>query len=451
MNPTNPSSDPVGGMSQQVASPSQSSAAPQSTQPPAMPPPPVPPPPENKRSGNMFDLLHSSKKYLVLAVILMIAVAVPVTTYLVGQQQDTRQHASTLRTCSSFMALFGLCKGQATPTPIQIPTPTSTLSDATIQQRVLLLCANNGYRSMPRANGGVFSFTSELVCTNYFNQVKQTYGVSWRRTICGWFPQACVENTPTPTVASVSATPTEGPTPTPIQTTSPDGTKLSVTVFLQGIGKGGDNVTPGGNGNPEPFRLQRPVTVELYNTSNQLKATASGVLLYNPTNGNYAGVIEPSVVVPQGAYSARVIVPGYLAQNISQYFQVTPSATIILPPVTLITGDISQDNVLSILDYNILLGCYSNLSDAKDCDTLRKRLSDLNDDGKVDGIDYNLFIRTMAVQRGSGGAGYSTVNNNPPPTPTITPTVAPSASPTEAASPTIDPTVVPTNTPAVNP
>jgi hypothetical protein len=441
-------------------------AAPPVSPPPASPvetaPPVVPPSTPNtndmhtsdrKRGGGMFDFLHSSRKYFALAAIVMLAVAVPLTTYLAGQQQDARQRASTFSSCTGFRALFGLCGRQATPT--LTPTPTPTLPDATIQQRILLLCKNNGYRSIPRANGGVFSFTTELICTNYFNQLKQTYGSSWRTTVCGWFPQACFENSPTPTVASVSATPTEGPTPTPIQTSSPDGTKLSVTVFLQGIGKAGDNVAPGQGGNQDPFRLQRPVTVELYDTSNVLRATASGVLLYSPTNGNFTGTIEPDKAVASGSYSARVIVPGYLAQNISQYFQVTPSATITLPKVTLITGDINQDNILSILDYNILLGCYSGITTAKDCDSLRMRLSDLNDDGRVDGLDYNLFLRTMAVQRGSGGAGYSTVNNNPPPsdpTATPTPTVVVTISPTTVElTPTTATTITTTISPSVSP
>lgn len=428
----------------------------------------------------MFDFLHSSKKYFALAIIVMLAVAVPLTTYLVGQQQDVRQRASSSSTASLYCRLFptiATCRTSPTPTirplpPVQLPTwcqyyptypgcqgtiaPTTTpppggnLTDSQIQARILLLCANGGYRSVRRANASTVFFATQTACTNYFNQLRITYGSRWRTTVCGWFPQACISNTPTPTtplptgVTPSSATPTvtvspEPPTPTPIQTTSPDGTKLITTIFLQGIGRGGDNVTPGQGGNPDPFRLQRPITVELYDTSNVLKATASGVLLYNPTNGNYTGTIEPDKAVPAGSYSARVIVPGYLAQNISQYFQVSPSATITLPQVTLITGDINQDNVLSILDYNILLGCYSGTSSAKDCDSVRKRMSDLNDDGRVDGLDYNLFLRTMAVQRGSGGAGYSTINNNPPPpspTPTVVPTSVPTTSPTEVTTPT---------------
>lgn len=503
MNPTNPSSDPVGGTPPPI--PPQTTPPVESIPPSA--PPPAPPPPQNdmhasngKRGGGMFDFLHSSKKYFALAAIVMLAVAVPLTTYLAGQQQDNRQEASTSRTslyCSLFPTV-ATCRTSPTPTPTSVtkptwcnyyptypgclgpliptsattptttPLPQDSPTDAEIQAKILQLCANNGYRSISRANTSTMFFATQTSCTNYFNQLRATFGAKWRTTVCGWFPQFCVSQAATPTTAlptgvtPSAGTPTlspvvtttpepEPPTPTPIQTTSPDGTKLNMAVFLQGIGRGGDNVAPGEGGNPDPFRLQRPVTVELYNTLNELKATASGVVLYNPTNGNFTGTIEPDKAVSAGSYTARVIVPGFLAQNISQYFQVTPAATMTLPQVTLITGDINQDNILSILDYNILLGCYSGTASAKDCDVVRKRVSDLNDDGKVDGLDYNLFLRTMAVQRGSAGAGYSTVNNNPPPpdpTATPTPTVVVTISPTNSV---VSPTSVPTNTPVPSP
>lgn len=54
-----------------------------------------------------------------------------------------------------------------------------------------------------------------------------------------------------------------------------------------------------------------------------------------------------------------------------------------------------SDNQLSILDYNILIGCYSDLSPAVSCTPENKIKSDLNKDGHVNQFDYNLFIRML--------------------------------------------------------
>ena len=68
---------------------------------------------------------------------------------------------------------------------------------------------------------------------------------------------------------------------------------------------------------------------------------------------------------------------------------------------SMVTGDANLDNKLSILDYNILLDCYSDLLAAKNCSDQRKlQLSDFTDDGKVNEFDYNLFLRELSTQGG---------------------------------------------------
>ena len=67
---------------------------------------------------------------------------------------------------------------------------------------------------------------------------------------------------------------------------------------------------------------------------------------------------------------------------------------------TLIAGDVNQDNKLSVLDYDIIMGCYSDLSPAKNCDAAKKLAADISDDGKVNQDDYNLFLREISVQQG---------------------------------------------------
>ena len=62
--------------------------------------------------------------------------------------------------------------------------------------------------------------------------------------------------------------------------------------------------------------------------------------------------------------------------------------------------NINNDNKLDILDYNTLIGCYSDLAAATSCNYTQKTASDLNDDGTVNQFDYNLFLRETAIQPG---------------------------------------------------
>jgi hypothetical protein len=50
---------------------------------------------------------------------------------------------------------------------------------------------------------------------------------------------------------------------------------------------------------------------------------------------------------------------------------------------------------MNILDYNILMNCYSDLLPPVNCDALKKGSADLTDDGQVNQYDYNLFLREL--------------------------------------------------------
>ena len=72
-----------------------------------------------------------------------------------------------------------------------------------------------------------------------------------------------------------------------------------------------------------------------------------------------------------------------------------------MPNVSLVTGDINNDNALTILDYNVLIDCYSDLLPARNCSDQNKKASaDLSDDGAVNASDYNLFLRELSVVSG---------------------------------------------------
>ncbi len=200
----------------------------------------------------------------------------------------------------------------------------------------------------------------------------------------------CPYTTPTPTVA-----PTLTPTPVP----AVDATLMSLNLKLHGIGKGGDNANPTSLGNQNPIHTQKTISVSMFNSSNQLISNKSGTIVYQSSPGVFTGTIDMGNNLSSGVYSITLKTEKYLTRLI-------PIQNIIsgqnnsLPQAVLVVGDINGDNKLSILDYNILIGCYSEESLAISCSASQKQLSDLDDNGSVNQFDYNLFLRNFSAQSG---------------------------------------------------
>jgi hypothetical protein len=196
--------------------------------------------------------------------------------------------------------------------------------------------------------------------------------------------------------------PTEPPAPTtepqPTNTLTPGNVAFNFKLLLHGIGKAGDNVTPGRGGNTTPAHPQRTIKFEIYDGSNQKVADKEGTVQFNSTDGNFTGKIDGGTLAA-GSYSLRVWSSKYLWRRV-QGIQVSGSNE---PSVqaSLVVGDSNNDNKLNILDYNLLLDCYSDLSDPKNCsDQTKKDMTDLTDDGKVNLFDLNLFLRELSNQDG---------------------------------------------------
>ena len=222
-------------------------------------------------------------------------------------------------------------------------------------------------------------------------------------------PTAIPTNTLVP---SQPVTPTEIPTISPTQipptlqptaTLAPATTYLSFTAFLHGIGNSGDNANPNENSlsNKTPLRQQRNVTAYVYNDQNQLTAQQTGMITYDSANGNYSGNIDFSNKIPDGYYTVLLKEDTHLRKSIPGILHIIPQQKNSMPSVSLVAGDINNDNVINILDYNLLIGCYSDLLPAVSCTDSDKIVSDLNDDGNVNQFDYNLFLREVTVQNGN--------------------------------------------------
>ncbi len=194
--------------------------------------------------------------------------------------------------------------------------------------------------------------------------------------------------------------PTEGPTATPV----PGNTVFVFNLGLDGIGSTGDNSNPSdGNGsNKNPLHKTRNINIQVFDSNNNLAAQKTGSVLYNPSTGKFTGSVDLGSSFETGFYIVKVKSDGYLTKHISGIQNITASQTNQISYINLITGDINNDNILNILDYNIFLSCSVFSSSQSTCNTNSsfKTLSDLNDDGSVDQNDYNLFIREVSTRVG---------------------------------------------------
>lgn len=189
--------------------------------------------------------------------------------------------------------------------------------------------------------------------------------------------------------------------PTPVASGS--GTRLAVTIALDGIGTRGDNTNPNTStlSNKEPLHRTVGASVEIYDTSNKLIAAGVGEVNYDAAAGNYSGVLPVQTGFPSGQYTVKIKVDGRLRKQVVGIQTITAGQVSTITPTALIAGDANNDNKLNILDYNFVIGCYSDLNSAVDCNSAEKKtITDFNDDGGVNQVDYNLFLRELSTQAG---------------------------------------------------
>jgi hypothetical protein len=181
-----------------------------------------------------------------------------------------------------------------------------------------------------------------------------------------------------------------------------DTTTIFVTMALDGIGIGGDVTNPKTNtfSNKDPNHTQRKVQVLFYTLGGQQVSAQSGSLLYDEQRGFYVGMIDIGTSIPTGNYIIKIKTDSYLVKRLSGTFRMNALTQNNFPPVLLVAGDVNGDNALNILDYNTIMGCYSDTMPAQFCDAARELLTDISDDGSINMKDYNFFMREISVQKG---------------------------------------------------
>ena len=187
--------------------------------------------------------------------------------------------------------------------------------------------------------------------------------------------------------ATPSATPTDTPTSTPVSTscvscaappsgcsysgsscatcgnlvcTSPTGssqkTSVDLALSLTGIGTGSAGI------NNNPKRPQRQVEVLVINSQGQQVSSISGAVNFDASSGVYNGTVDLNNNIPTGNYIIKVRMDNTLWKQIPGIQTITAGETTETPVTKLTTGDINQDNVIDLLDYNLMISCLADKS-----------------------------------------------------------------------------------------
>ena len=199
----------------------------------------------------------------------------------------------------------------------------------------------------------------------------------------------------------------------------PGDTVLALNVGMDGVGSVGDNknTTPPADWQQLVVKhQQRTVTIQLWDiNNNEVVKDQSAQVNFNASLGIFTGSINLGSSLTGGNYVFKIKSDGHLRKSFKGLVNiVSGSKDKAFPQLNLVAGDIDGNNVIDIRDYNIFTSCSVFSSTGVDrspnavfdggvlCNSNAnyQTLSDLNDDGVIDQIDYNLFVREYSVQSG---------------------------------------------------
>lgn len=220
-------------------------------------------------------------------------------------------------------------------------------------------------------------------------------------------------DTPTPTPGIPTSTPRPSPTPTPL------GPKITLSFSLPGISSVG--------GNLKPKHTKRDVYIYVYspdvNTSDIKVKPLFTVRTYaiyddNPDSPTYTSFVNDNIdlgkdIIDSTYYQLAFKTSQTLMQLVKdpgsssvggKILRLARNNPVDLPPQQMIIGDIYpapySDNNMDINDYNMFVNCYGNKASSSRC--ISGFLADLDDNGTVDGTDYNLMLLSFQILKEKG-------------------------------------------------
>lgn len=395
---------------------------------------------------------HSLKRTVYVIAGLIIALSLPITILLTQQQQDLRQRAtfdtnsynnnspggtqsncytSSRRGdgCSCFVdsqcassncsGQFGgqkTCKPTTTPTtavpsPTQIPTVTTTnptfsfptggtsgYGNCTASTNRGTYCSCTSNTQCSSGNCTTYGNTNYKYCgsgsgsptANPSPSPTSSCGLNNRAAGCACQLTTQCQQGLTCTNNSCSGANPLSPTPT----NGANETRILLTVSLPGI----SNIS--GSNSASPKRIARETKIEVYNSSNQKVSDKTGNLIYDTASKLYKGTVSLGDGFTTGQYIVKVKMDNSLWKRIPGILTITANTdNNPTTQIQLVTGDLDQNNSLTVLDYTNFIKCFKNDST---CTASLKILADLDDDGsaKDDLDDLTILQKGFAVRDG---------------------------------------------------
>ena len=296
--------------------------------------------------------------------------------------------------CQYNSGTYDTCKSAPAPTPAPIPNCNAGGQLSTCIATKSNTCStNNGTQTVKYT-----TYNGSTKCTPVSKTQTCTISSCSVGNVCT--NGTCVAKaTPTPV-------PSLGPTPTPV----PGHTMLAFSIGMDGIGSAGDNVNPNpSSSNQTPGHTTRSLAVEIFDSNNNEAFSQVGSINYNSGQGLFTGTVDLGASFANGNYTIKVKSDGHLKKLIPGIQNISSALTqpLQMSRVNLVAGDVDNNNLLNLSDYNILLSCVTspyiaNIDDHGLCNTNSNYIinSDLEDNGVVNEFDYNLFLREYAVQNG---------------------------------------------------
>lgn len=175
--------------------------------------------------------------------------------------------------------------------------------------------------------------------------------------------------TATPTITT-QVTITRTTTPSPSLGSGNTNATISFTFSLPGIGPASENK------NPNPQRTQRMINVGIINSSGAA-TSAQGTANFDSATNTYKGTVTVSNLAP-GTYTAKIRLDNTLWKKLPDTITITSGPnTLSTTTVQLISGDIDQNNSLTIADYTSFVKCFKALPS---CSTSLKSLTNFDED-----------------------------------------------------------------------
>lgn len=185
-----------------------------------------------------------------------------------------------------------------------------------------------------------------------------------------------------------------GGTPlTPTPTNGPNETRIMFTIGLPGISNTTGATLP-------PKRIGRETKIEVYNSANQKVSEKTGTLVYDTASKLYKGTVSLGDGFTTGQYVVKIKMDNTLWKRIPGIVTITEKTdTNPTTQVQLVTGDLDQNNSLTVVDYTNFVKCFKGDST---CTDSLKILADLDDDGsaKDDLDDLTILQKGFAVRDG---------------------------------------------------